>query len=208
MSRNDKGKFMMKPLMPKATAVWLIDNTSLSFEQIGDFCDLHPLEVQGIADGEVAKGILGIDPIVTGQLSREEIEACEKNHSRKLKLADNMVRLIKEQKKQKKSSKYTPVARRQDKPDAIAWLLKNCPEMSDIQIVKLIGTTKAMIASVKDKTHWNTSNIKAKDPVLLGLCTQSELDHLHQLAVSKHGEAKSKIQKEISDQISEMLNKS
>lgn len=208
MSRNDKGKFMMKPLMPKATAVWLIDNTSLSFEQIGDFCDLHPLEVQGIADGEVAKGILGIDPIVTGQLSREEIEACEKNHSRKLKLADNMVRLIKEQKKQKKSSKYTPVARRQDKPDAIAWLLKNCPEMSDIQIVKLIGTTKAMIASVKDKTHWNITNIKAKDPVLLGLCTQSELDHLHQLAVSKHGEAKSKMQKEISDQISEMLNRS
>lgn len=199
---------MMKPLMPKATAVWLIDNTSLSFEQIGDFCDLHPLEVQGIADGEVAKGILGIDPIVTGQLSREEIEACEKNHSRKLKLADNMVRLIKEQKKQKKSSKYTPVARRQDKPDAIAWLLKNCPEMSDIQIVKLIGTTKAMIASVKDKTHWNITNIKAKDPVLLGLCTQSELDHLHQLAVSKHGEAKSKMQKEISDQISEMLNRS
>lgn len=198
---------MMKPLMPKATAVWLIDNTSLSFEQIADFCDLHPLEVQGIADGEVAKGILGIDPIATGQLSKEEIEACEKNHNKKLKLTENMIRLIKEQKKQKKTGKYTPIARRQDKPDAIAWLLKNCPEMSEVQIVKLIGTTKAMISSVRDKTHWNINNIKAKDPVLLGLCTQSELDHLHQLAIEKDTETKAKTQKEISNKISQMLHK-
>jgi len=199
---------MIKPLMPKATAVWLIDNTSLSFDQIADFCALHPLEVQGIADGEVAKGILGIDPVGTGQLSKEEIEACEKNHSRRLHLTDNMLRLIKEQQKQKKSSKYTPIARRQDKPDAIAWILKNCPEMSDNQTVKLIGTTKGMIASVRDKSHWNINNIKPKDPVMLGLCTQSELDHLYRLACDKHSEAQAKNQKEIDHQINQMLTKS
>lgn len=196
---------MMKPLMPKATAVWLIDNTSLSFDQIADFCELHPLEVQGIADGEVAKGILGIDPVVTGQLSREEIEVCEKDHSKRLHLTEKMLRLIKEQQKQKKTSKYTPIARRQDKPDAIAWILKNCPEMSDNQVVKLIGTTKSMIASVRDKSHWNINNIKPKDPVLLGLCAQSELDYLYRLACEKHSEIKAKNQKEIDLQISEIL---
>lgn len=191
--------------MPKATAVWLIDNTSLSFDQIADFCGLHPLEVQGIADGEVAKGILGIDPVGTGQLSKEEIEGCEKNPSKRLHLTGNMIKLIKEQQKQKKASKYTPIARRQDKPDAIAWLLKNCPELSDNQVVKLIGTTKAMIESVRDKSHWNISNIKHKDPVLLGLCSQSELNKVHQLAKEKHTDMQAKAQKEIDAQINQLL---
>jgi hypothetical protein len=191
--------------MPKATAVWLVDNTSLTFDQIADFCELHPLEVQGIADGEVAKGILGIDPISSGQLSKDEIELCEKDHNRKLHLTANMLRLIKEQHKQKKSGKYTPIARRQDKPDAIAWIIKNLPEMSDNQIVKLIGTTKSMIASVRDKSHWNMPNIKPKDPVLLGLCTQSELDYLQKLALAKHQEQQAKHTKDINEQISKML---
>ena len=191
--------------MPKATAVWLVDNTSLTFDQIADFCELHPLEVQGIADGEVAKGILGIDPISSGQLSKDEIELCEKDHNRKLHLTANMLRLIKEQHKQKKSGKYTPIARRQDKPDAIAWIIKNFPEMSDNQIVKLIGTTKSMIASVRDKSHWNMPNIKPKDPVLLGLCTQSELDYLQKIALAKHHEQQVKHTKDINEQISKML---
>lgn len=191
--------------MPKATAVWLIDNTSLSFDQIADFCQLHPLEIQGIADGEVSKGILGIDPVSTGQLTKSEIEVCEKNPMRRLQVSESMLRVIKEQQKQKKTAKYTPVARRQDKPDAIAWLLKNCPELSENHIVKLIGTTKAMIASVRDKSHWNINAIKPKDPVLLGLCTQTELDRIYSIACEKHRESHAKIQKEINMQINEIL---
>ena len=196
---------MVKPLMPKATAVWLIDNSSLSFDQIADFCQLHPLEIQGIADGEVAKGILGIDPVSAGQLTKHEIELCEKNPMRRLQVSENMLRIIKEQKKQKKSAKYTPLARRQDKPDAISWLLKNCPELTENHIVKLIGTTKAMIASVKDKSHWNTNSIKSKDPVLLGLCTQVELDKVYQIACDKYQDQLAKKQKDINKQIEEIL---
>lgn len=172
--------------MPKATAVWLIENTSLTFEQIAEFCHLHLLEVQGIADGDVAKGIIGVDPIATGQLTREEIQRCEYNPNSYLKLSESVQKLIKEQKKQKQSAKYTPVARRQDKPDAVAWLIKNCPELSDNQITKLIGTTKTTIANVRDKSHWNAQNIRPRDPVLLGLCTQTELDKVYRLAVEKH----------------------
>ena len=163
-----------KPLMPKATAVWLIDNTSLSFEQIADFCGMHPLEVKGIADEDVAKGIKGIDPIATGQLTREEIEDAEKDPDYRLRIASSKYKLP--HIKAKKTPRYTPVSKRQDKPDAIYWLLRNHPELTDADIMKLIGTTKATIAKICDRGHWNSPNIKAVDPVTLGLCTQIELD--------------------------------
>ncbi len=164
---------MALPLMPKATAVWLVDNTSLGFEQIAEFCGMHSLEIQGIADGEVAVGIQGQNPIENGQLTQESIELCEANPKEKLKL--NQVAL-KHVKKRTKGSKYTPVARRQDKPEAIAWILKHHPYLPDSKIVKLIGTTKKTIESIRDKSHWNMSNMTPKDPVLLGLCGQHELD--------------------------------
>lgn len=164
---------MVLPLMPKATAVWLIENTTLSFEQIGTFCGMHPLEVQGIADGEVAMGIVGKSPVETGQLSKEEIARCEKDPKARLMLADDARKYVSGK---VKGSRYTPVARRQDKPDAIAWLLKHCPDLTDAQIVKLIGTTKNTIDAIRTKSHWNSQNIKAKDPVMLGLCTQMALE--------------------------------
>ncbi len=164
---------MTLPLMPKATAVWLVENTALSFEQIAEFCGMHSLEVQGIADGEVAAGIIGQDPVVLGQVSRDEITRCEKDPAARLDMADNAMKYVS---KKVKGARYTPVARRQDKPDAVAWLLKNYPQLPDSKIVKLIGTTKSTIAAVKNKTHWNSSNIKPRDPVLLGLCTQTHLD--------------------------------
>lgn len=168
---------MTLPLMPKATAVWLVENTKLSFAQIAEFCGMHLLEVQGIADGEVASGIVGKDPIAAHQLTREEIVRCEANPKNSLKLITSTEVYIKNKKKQK-SSRYTPVARRQDKPAAVAWILKNCPDVTDIQITRLIGTTKTTIASIRQKTHWNYSNIVGKDPVLLGLCSQNDLDNL------------------------------
>jgi len=163
--------------MPKATAVWLVENTSLAFEQIADFCGMHILEVQGIADGEVASGIVGKDPITSRQLTREEIERCEASPKARLKLITATEVYIKDKKKQK-TSRYTPVARRQDKPAAVAWILKHCPDVTDIQITRLIGTTKTTIAAIRNKTHWNYSNITGKDPVLLGLCSQNDLDTL------------------------------
>ncbi len=162
------------PLMPKATAVWLVDNTALSFEQIGEFCKLHPLEVKGIADGEVAQGIKGLDPISTGQLSRDEIALAEKDPHRRLKLLDPKVRLP-EQKK-RRGPRYTPVSRRHDRPNAILWLLRNHPELKDAQIIRLVGTTKATIQSIKDRTHWNSPQLSPMDPVTLGLCSQIDLD--------------------------------
>jgi uncharacterized protein len=165
-----------KPLMPKATAVWLIDNTSLTFEQIADFCGIHPLEVKGIADEDVAKGIKGIDPIATGQLTHEQIEEAEKNPELRLKMAPAKYKMP--HIKAKKTPRYTPVSKRQDKPDAIYWLLRNHPELTDADIMKLIGTTKATIAKIRDRGHWNSQNIKAVDPVTLGLCTQIELDFI------------------------------
>ena len=164
---------MALPLMPKATAVWLVENTSLTFDQIGDFCGLHALEVQAIADGEVAVQMQGLDPIVNGQLTLDEIERCQKDPAARLKIsADAMpVPMVKH-----KGPRYTPIAKRQDKPDAIAWLLKSHPELSDGQISKLIGTTKPTIQAVRDRTHWNSPNIKPRHPVALGLCTLQELE--------------------------------
>jgi hypothetical protein len=163
-----------KPLMPKATAVWLVDNTSLTFEQIADFCGLHPLEVKGIADEDVAKGIKGQDPVSAGQLTREQIEVAEKNPAIRLKMAPPKHKMPAI--KQKKAPRYTPVSKRQDKPDAVYWLLRNHSEFGDADIIKLIGTTKATIQKIRERSHWNAANIKAVDPVTLGLCTQLELD--------------------------------
>lgn len=163
-----------KPLMPKATAVWLVDNTSLSFEQIAEFCGLHPLEVKGIADEDVAKGIKGQDPVASGQLTREQIEAAEKNPKLRLKMAPPKYKIPPV--KIKKAPRYTPVSKRQDKPDAVYWILRNHPEFGDADIIKLVGTTKATIQKIRERSHWNAQNIKAVDPVTLGLCSQLELD--------------------------------
>lgn len=163
---------MAKPLMPKATAVWLVENTTLTFEQIADFCNLHVLEVQGVADGEVAVGIVGLDPIANGQLSREEITRCEADPAARLCVRETEVRTA----PRGKGPRYTPVSKRGERPDAIAWLLKYMPELSDSQIAKLVGTTKPTIESVRSRTHWNISNIQPRDPVLLGICGQAELE--------------------------------
>jgi hypothetical protein len=173
---------MSLPLMPKATAVWLIDKTSLSFEQIAAFVGMHPLEIQAIADGEVAIGIVGHDPIGSGQLTREEIARCEANPEARLRLAESTVVLPKPK---GKGARYTPVSKRNDRPDAIAWLLRNCPMLSDQQVGKLLGTTKDTIAKVRDKAHWNSANIKPRDPVILGLCLQSDLNREIQQAIEK-----------------------
>ena len=170
-------------LMPKATAVWLVDNTSLTFEQIADFCGLHPLEVRGIADGEVARDIRGADPIANGQLSREELDAAEKNDKHKLVALKS--RHAEYLKPQKKAPRYTPVSRRQDRPDAIAWFIRNHPEVADSQVARLLGTTKATIDQVRNRQHWNSANIKPVDPVTLGLSTQLELDAVVKKAAEK-----------------------
>ena len=180
-----------KPLMPKATAVWLIDNTSLTFDQIADFCSMHPLEVKGIADEDVAKGIKGIDPIAAGQLTHEQIEAAEKNPEMRLKMAPPKYKMP--HIKAKKTPRYTPVSKRQDKPDAIYWLLRNHAELTDADIMKLIGTTKATIAKIRERAHWNSQNIKAVDPVTLGLCSQLELDMVVQRAASRKPRASRKM---------------
>lgn len=167
---------MNLPLMPKATAVWLIENTTLTFDQIANFCGMHPLEVKGIADGEVAIGIVGENPITRDQLTKEEIKRCEQNSCAKLILSKQAQDHIKIVDKKRKTAHYTPIAKRQDKPDAVAWFARYHPEVKDQYIVKLIGTTKNTISSVKGRTHWNMNNIKPRDPVLLGLCSQTELD--------------------------------
>jgi hypothetical protein len=161
-------------LMPKATAVWLVENTTLTFDQIADFCKLHPLEVRAIADGDAAQGIKGLDPVSTGQLSREDIEQAERDPERHLKLADPKVRLP--EPKSKKGPRYTPVSRRQDRPNAILWLLRNHPELKDAQIMRLVGTTKSTIQAIRDRTHWNSSSLQPMDPVTLGLSSQLDLD--------------------------------
>ncbi len=164
---------MARLLMPKATAVWLVENTTLSFEQIAEFCSLHPLEVQGIADGEVAIGIVGLDPVANGQVTMEEIERAQKDPTLHLKL---LRQNIPQPLPRTKGPRYTPVSKRQDKPDAVAWLVRHHPELGDAAIARLIGTTKSTIAAVRDRTHWNSSNLKPRDPVLLGLCTQTDLN--------------------------------
>jgi hypothetical protein len=161
------------PLMPKATAVWLIEKTSLTFDQIADFVGMHPLEVQAIADGEVAQGIVGYDPVANGQLSREEIARCEADSTARLRLIETAIPLPKQR---SRGARYTPVAKRNDRPDAIAWLIRHYPQLPDAVVGKLLGTTKETIQKVRDRTHWNSANIKPRDPVILGLCTQSDLN--------------------------------
>ena len=162
------------PLMPKATAVWLVENTSLSFDQIAQLCNLHVLEVKAIADGDAAQGIKGLDPILTGQLTRDEIAAAEKDPNHKLNIAESKVRMP--EAKPKKGPRYTPVSRRQDRPNAILWLVRNHPELKDSQLMRLVGTTKSTIAAIRDRTHWNSANLSPLDPVTLGLCSQTDLD--------------------------------
>jgi len=170
-------------LMPKATAVWLVDNTSLTFEQIADFCGLHPLEVRGIADGDVARDIRGADPLVNGQLTREELDKAQNDPNYRMKaVVSRHAELLKQA---KPAPKYTPVSRRQDRPDAIAWFVRNHPEVTDAQIAKLLGTTKSTIESVRNRTHWNSANIKPVDPVTLGLVGQLALDELVRKAAEK-----------------------
>ncbi|HEV2100837.1 MAG TPA: cell cycle transcriptional regulator TrcR [Stellaceae bacterium] len=164
---------MPAPLMPKATAVWLVENTSLTFEQIAEFCGLHPLEIQAIADGEVATQMQGLDPVANGQTTSEEIARCQADPNARLVLSPQAVA---PQLFRHKGPRYTPIAKRQDKPDAISYLIKSHPELSDAQISKLIGTTKPTIAAVRDRTHWNSQNIKPRHPVELGLCTLRELE--------------------------------
>jgi hypothetical protein len=175
------------PLMPKATAIWLVDNTTLTFEQIAAFTGMHMLEIEGIADGEVAQGIKGIDPVLTGQLTREELKRCEGNPQARLRLVRKSAQLAPEPKR--KGPRYTPLSKRQDRPSAIAWLVRYHPELPDSAIVKLVGTTKSTIASVRDKSHWNSVNIRPVDPVALGLCKQTELDEAVRKASAKKAKA-------------------
>jgi hypothetical protein len=170
---------MTMPLMPKATAVWLVENSSLTFDQIADFCGLHSLEIQAIADDEVAIGMQGMDPIASGELTQEELYRCAANSRAKLKLAKptNPV-----SKARSKGARYTPVSKRQDRPDAIAWLLKNYTELSDGQISKLLGTTKNTINAIRDRSHWNMPNIKPQNPVSMGLCTNGEFERVIKVA--------------------------
>ena len=181
---------MAEILMPKATAVWLIDNTTLSFDQIARFCGLHHLEVKGIADGDVAENMRGVDPIAGGVLTREEIRKGEADPDYRLKPQESKIAHIPQPKRS--GARYTPVIRRQDKPDAIAWFIRNHPEVTDAQIAKLIGTTKSTITKVRDRSHWNTQNIKPVDPVTLGLCSQIELDEI----IAKAADKRRKIEEE------------
>lgn len=173
---------MPQPLMPKATAVWLVDNTALTFEQVAEFCGLHALEVQGIADGEVAVGIVGLDPIANGQLTREEIARCEADGKARLELTKLN---IPQPRRRTKGARYTPVSKRGDRPNAIAWILKFHPEVPDSQIQKLLGTTKATINAVRDRSHWNSQHIKPQDPVSLGICSQIDLDGIVRTALQR-----------------------
>ena len=172
---------MTQPLMPMATAVWLVDNTALTFRQIADFCQLHELEVQGIADGTVGTNIVGQDPTASGQLSWDEINRCQADGKASLRLTEDAVKAL----PRTKGPRYTPVSKRQDKPDAIAWLVRHHPELSDLQISRLVGTTKPTIQAIRERSHWNIQNIKPQDPVGLGLCKQIELDEAVRTAAER-----------------------
>ena len=185
---------MTDVLMPKATAVWLVDNTTLTFDQIASFCNLHALEVQGIADGEVAAGIKGLDPIATGQLTQDEIDRCTRDAMQRLRRSDARLR---ETQRRSKGPRYTPLSRRQDRPNAIAWLVRYHPELTDAQVSKLVGTTKQTISAVRDRTHWNISNITPQDPVTLGLSSQTDLDSAVQKAQDKLDKQQAKADKEL-----------
>ncbi|MGE3333279.1 MAG: DUF1013 domain-containing protein [Rhodospirillaceae bacterium] len=184
---------MVLPLMPKATAVWLVENTALSFEQIADFTGMHELEVQAIADGEVAIGIVGVNPIANGQLTQADLERAEGDQKVKLRLNKTDIPIPKAR---AKGARYTPVSKRQDRPDAIAWLLKHHPELTDAQISRLIGTTKPTILSVRDRSHWNATNIKPQNPVTLGLCTEPELEKMVIIAQRRVSNAAKAAQRE------------
>jgi uncharacterized protein len=171
------------PLMPKATAVWLVENTTLTFKQIAEFCHMHELEIKGIADGDVAAGIKGTDPVTGGQLTRDEIAKAEKDSDHALKLLESKVDV--QIKKATTGPRYTPVSRRGDRPDAIQWLLRYHPELADAAVMKLVGTTKHTINAVRERSHWNATNIKPVDPVSLGLCSQMDLDFAVQKAANK-----------------------
>ena len=160
------------PLMPMATAVWLVENTSLTFKQIADFCNMHEVEIQGIADGEVAKGIVGYNPIISGQLTKEEIELSSKDQNRSLNIIDKDVEI---KNSENKIKKYVPLSKRQDKPDSALWLIKNHANLKDSQVAKLVGITKNSVTSIRNKSYWNYNNLNAKDPVAMGLFTQKEL---------------------------------
>ncbi len=175
---------MAHPLMPKATAVWLIDNTTLSFDQIAEFCGLHQLEIQALADGEVAPGMQGLDPVARGDISMAEIERCQNDPSARLKMSKPDVPMPKAR---SKGARYTPVSKRGDRPNAIAWLLKNYPELTDAQISKLIGTTKPTINAIRERSHWNSSNIKPHNPVGLGICSGADLEKVIAIARARAG---------------------
>ena len=179
-----------KPFMPKATAVWLVENTKISFKQIAAFCDLHELEVKGIADGDVAKGIKAYSPILAGQLTREEIEASSKDINRPLILNKKVLDI----KSEKKSNKYVPLSKREDRPQAVLWLTRNYPQLSDGQIVKLVGSTKNTTSLIRNKRYWNSSNLSPKDPVVSSLCSQSDIKNAADKADRKTARKKKEIE--------------
>ena len=185
---------MNLPLMPKATAIWLVENTSLSFKQIANFCGMHELEIKGIADGEVGSGIKGLNPITNNQLTKEEIERCSNDTDLELEIIVNEISTKTEQSKKKK--KYTPLSKRQDRPDAVYWLIRNHPELKDSQIARLVGSTKSTIDAIKNRTHWNMTNIRPQDPIGLGLCRQIELDEAIDKAERSMKRAQKKKEKE------------
>ena len=181
-----------KPFMPKATAVWLVENTKISFKQIANFCNLHELEVKGIADGDVAKGIKAYNPILAGQLTREEIEACSKDSNRMLAINIKTLDI----KKERKKPRYVPLSKRQDRPEAVLWLLKNHPQLSDGQIGKLIGSTKNTVTLIRNKNYWNFSNLSAKDPVVSNLCSQIDIKNASAKADRRIKRKKKELEKE------------
>ena len=181
-----------RPIMPKATAVWLVENTKISFKQIADFCNLHELEIKGIADGDVAKGIKAYNPILAGQLTREEIELASKDNKKILTLNKKTLDI----KFQKKNTKYIPLSKRQDKPEAILWLIKTHPQLSDGQVAKLVGSTKNTVSVIRKKNYWNFSNLSAKDPVVSNLCSQTDIKNAVDKAERKKIRDKKKIEKE------------
>ena len=182
------------PFMPKATAVWLVENTTLTFKQIASFCNLHELEVKGIADGDVAKGIKAYNPILAGQLTRDEIDVCSKDENRSLNLVERAEEV---QVKERKKPKYTPLSKRQDRPDAALWLLKNYSEFTDGQVSKLVGSTKGTVSLIRKRSYWNFSNLRPKDPVILGLCSQDVFEKSLEKAKKRvEREKKAKIKEE------------
>ena len=188
--------------MPKATAIWLVENTSLSFRQIANFCGMHELEIKGIADGEVGAGIKGLNPITNNQLTKEEIERCSNDSDLELKIITNEISAKTEQSKKKK--KYTPLSKRQDRPDAVYWLIRNHPELKDSQVARLVGSTKSTIDAIRNRTHWNMANIRPQDPIGLGLCRQIELDEAIAKAERSMKRAQKKKEKEERDRLAQV----